>query len=428
MAALPRLDMLDWDLDAILNTQGSSSNKYSQFTPLGSQQSGSSGRLPSNISINLPDSSHGSIRLPDFGISPSPHKLGNVAGTEASNLNPFGDDDHLGVALEIDADGNLIGILGEEPELPPLPGVSDAQASLGQGFQPGSHAPDNLAIDANPCIVGEEITLPDAEAFPVTKTANQRAVLPTSETTTSESEQAAAPSRRGRRRKANIMLDERDCLSRDELRDFMNNYLKNMDVQRKRQKTTSLTQAKQNAAALVYGNGICRVGIPLSVNAQLVHPLAANFAGDFLRASLFGVDRDSQRSKAKTRRRGRSAAFANEQDEDGEARSAKHPRHDSPEIERFLHESEGNPLIPDDIGPELGMEMPGAMGDRHSSTMMPWSRTGSVVPGSSIRGSAQKPSPLPGRLGSVVQSIERHSDMGDQGMSVPDGHFPSSNS
>lgn len=46
------------------------------------------------------------------------------------------------------------------------------------------------------------------------------------------------------------------------------------------------------------------------------------------------------------------------------------------------------------------MDAPAAMGDRHSSTIMPWSRPASVVPGSSARGSAQKalnqpaPSPL----------------------------------
>lgn len=85
-------------------------------------------------------------------------------------------------------------------------------------------------------------------------------------------------------------------------------------------------------------------------------------------------------------------------------------------------------FLSDDSGLEVGMNAPGAMDDRHSSTMMPWSRANSIIPGSSIRGSAKKgsvkaaPSPLFGR-GSVVDSIERHSDAGfgsdDLGGQIP---------
>ena len=72
-------------------------------------------------------------------------------------------------------------------------------------------------------------------------------------------------------------------------------------------------------------------------------------------------------------------------------------------------------FLGDDSGLEVGMNAPGAIDDRQSSTMMPWTHLNSIVPGSSIRGSAQKasakaaPSPLFGTR-SVVHSIERHSE------------------
>lgn len=431
---MPKLDMLDWDMDAVLNTQTSSMNKYSQFTPLASQQSVSSGRNVSNISINLPDSSHGSFGLPDFGQSPTPYKPIQFPGTEADSLNPFGDDEHLGIGLEIDADGNMIGILGEEPELPPLPGMSNGPIVLGHDREMGSHALHQSGMDADPFALGEELALPNAEAFVVTKSANQEAgqgaASPTSETASSESEQtrAKAPTRRGRRRKANAMFDEQDILTRAEIRNRMRNYLDIMDAQRKRRKITSLVQAKQTAAALVFRNGLSHVGVPLDADAQFSHPLAEYFAGDNLRESLFGVDSGPRPSGVKGHRRGRSTAFGDEEDEDEEGRNTKYSKHDDPEIERFLHESEGNPMVLDDMNPELGMEEPGALGDRHSSTIMPWSRAGSAAAGSSVRGSAKKASPLPSRLGSAVPSIERHSDIGDDGMNDPGGYFPSSNS
>lgn len=64
---------------------------------------------------------------------------------------------------------------------------------------------------------------------------------------------------------------------------------------------------------------------------------------------------------------------------------------------------------------ELGMEAQQATAEHHSSAMMPWSRGPSLVPGSSIKGSAQKPdyaapSPIISR-DTVADSIERHSDV-----------------
>lgn len=87
----------------------------------------------------------------------------------------------------------------------------------------------------------------------------------------------------------------------------------------------------------------------------------------------------------------------------------------------------------DETAIELGRDDPNAMGELHSSVMMPWSRGPSVAPGSSIKGSAQKPGhPAPSPLvhqGSIAGSIERHSDIhfGSDDFGVG-AHFPSGGS
>lgn len=432
MDALPRFEMLDWDLDAIFHSQASSS-KYSHLTPLGSQQSGSAGRNASNISINLPDSSHGSFGLPgDFGSnSPAVFKPFQLQGHHTIDLDPFGDDDQLaGVALEIDADGNLIGIFGEEPELPPFPGPPGSEAAHVQLHERGSDALlRDLLYEDEPFLLGEEAILPDAQPFPTNHQEMKQPPAPsTSDNMSSEADQATAPSRRARRRKATTMLDEKECLSRHELKSLTINYLDNMDQQRKRRKTTSIARAKQNAVALIFGNGLAGVGFPLDDDSQIAHPLAKHFAGDGLRASLFGLEVPDEKPKGNARRRGRSAAF-DDDDDDDQQREVKQRKQEAAEIEQFLNESQGlGTQFADELAPELGMDEVGALADRHSSTLMPWSRAGSVIPGSSVRGSAKKPSPMPIRAGSVIQSIERHSDIGDIGWNETGGQFASNDS
>lgn len=329
MSVIPRLDLLklDWDLDLVSQSQSSSQN-VSQFTPLASQQSASSIRPPSHFSINLPDSSHSaaSYRLPsDLGhYSPSltkpPHQPGVM-----DQYHPLLDDEVplSGVGLEIDEDGNMIGILDEQIELPPLPGTTDdnyeAQAFQKQFLDAGEQPPHLSQQDRGHglVIMGEQ-ALPDAEAFP--SRAPVRQSSPPSSTPsleTSETERAVAPiRRRGRPKKHQMMLDRNDHISRKEIRNWSENYVANMDRLRNRPKVTSLAQAKKNARAFLYGNGIANVGAPITGdNHGLTHPLADDFAGSFLRTRLHGrqIDNGDQNSKPKRgRRRKRSEAFPEE--------------------------------------------------------------------------------------------------------------------
>lgn len=237
---------------------------------------------------------------------------------------PFLDDEVglSGVGLEIDEDGNFIGVLDELPELPPLPGAMDgeyeAQLFHEQVLEAGEQLPQHpKQVGGRGAAVKGEQALPDAKAFP--SRAGPRQPSSSSSSTlsleTSETERAVAPvKRRGRPKRNKIMFDQKDHISREEFRSWSQNYVANMERLRNRPKLTSVSQAKKNALAFLYGNGIAKVGIPIIGDiGGLTHPLAEDFAGSVLRARLHGrlVDDNEQDSISKRgRRRGHSEAFA----------------------------------------------------------------------------------------------------------------------
>lgn len=404
MSTLPRLDMLNWDLDTVFQSQASC-EQYSYFTPVPSQQSASSGPQNSNYSINLPDSSHGSFHIPSDFVQPSPSggfKPFQVQDPGTIDDNPFADQgDNLGgFGLEIDADGNIFGGFGEEPELPPLSGPEPAAPKGIHGTIEAPH-PQQQDDNQNPFMMGEEQPLADAEAFPARKEATPSST-PSLERS-SPTPHAVAASRRCRRRKANAMLDRADHISNKELKEWGQNYVENMDAMRKRQKTTSLAQAKRNAMAFMYDNGIANVGLTIATDIQLDHPLAGDFAGRFLRARILGREVDFEPKK-----RGRSSKITAAFGEDEDQRNVRQ-RTEEAEIGRY----NDNFLLADDNAPELGMEAAAHMSDHHSS-MMPWFHAGSRA-GSAVPSSIKKPSPMPGRVGSAIRSIERHSNVGSDG-------------
>ncbi|UKZ71871.1 uncharacterized protein TrAtP1_012816 [Trichoderma atroviride] len=220
---------------------------------------------------------------------------------------------------------------------------------------------------------------------------------------------------RSRRIDPNAMMDERITVSSRELRDWTENYIANAESLRHQQRktTTTLGQARKNAVTLLYDYGVASVGAYHQAEG-LFHPLAADFAGISLKARLQGKEPDEieQLEPAKRGRRRKSdEAFEGEHDED--ERNTKQRIVDEVELGRGGNPDEAHIMFDDNSVPEIGMEAEPPMEDRHSSSMMPWSRPGSAVPGSSVRGSAQKPrtapSPLLGR-GSALSSIDRHSD------------------
>ena len=417
---LPNLDLLNTDKELVFfKSQASTNNQYSQFTPNGSQHSLSTSRS-SILGLDLPPSSHsaGSYHIPsDFGRRSSSLAKAAEELDAMGEFRPFGEDEFepmVGISLDFDADGNLVGIVEpEEPELPPLLG-SDIPRSqviqepfiLGDGRQVF-----HLTGDENMPMMAEA-ALPDADAFPSRTAAQQPTALISSTSETTETEKAVAKNKRAPRRKYHTMIDDPDHISKHEFRSWNENYADNMMASRKRRKITSQFQARKNALLFLYDQGLARVGIRPELQ-DTEHPLAEQFAGVGLKARLQGQlpDQIGEIHQTENRRRKSEEAFS-EHDEE-QQRNLR--RRGDEDMEFGRGDDQGHIVLGDDSAPEIGMEAEHAMDDRHSSSMMPWGRQSSAVPGSSVKapGSAQKvipnPSPLLDR-GSVIRSIERHSD------------------
>ncbi|KAL6826179.1 Rec8 like domain-containing protein [Trichoderma camerunense] len=395
LAALPNLDLLRWDRDLVILPSQGSASKFSQMTPLGTASQGSSSpRHPSAlINLQLPPSSQSaaSCRIPsDFGNF-SPLFGRSIHHTDSmGEFQPFGDDEFpsiSGIGFDFDADGNLISILDQEPELPPLPVQVQASPVVGLGLQ--------------------RITKEEREA--------QQQVA---ETATAEPGQASTKMARSRRTNPHTMVDTRITLHRQVIKDWEPNYAANMaSVLGQQQKsTTTKGQAKKTAMALLYDYGIAHVGAYQNA-AGLIHPLAADFVGISLKARLQGQEPDEiEQSEPKKRGRRRKSDEAFEDEQNAEERSTKQRVDEEVELGRGENRDAHDDayiMFDDHSIPEIGMDAVPPMEDRHSSSMMPWSRPGSAVPGSSVRGSAQKskvtPSPLFNR-GSALGAIDRHSD------------------
>ncbi|KJZ74807.1 hypothetical protein HIM_05716 [Hirsutella minnesotensis 3608] len=415
--ALPSLELLGWDKElAGVPSQGSTC-RFSFMTPYGagSQESLSSAQHQPFISPGPPSSFFaGSYHLPsDLGHYSSPLAKRNRDLEAMPEFQPFGDDELEpigGVGLEFDADGNLIGIIEPEPELPPLPGIHTAHA----GHDVAGEVEEQPILEDGGDLVFNlgEPALPDAEAFPIATALEGEPGLLKGTSTTTETEQASAELRRGRRRKHQPMIDLIHRVSREEFRGWTENYVQNMNGSHQRLKATTPAQAKKNALALLYGNRIAGIGA-LSGNLGISHPLAEEFSGRALKAQLQGVhpsEIDCGFKDKRGRRRKSAEAFEQQDAAQDAQRNVRQRVDDDAELGRGADLDDGDILFGNDSIPEMGMDAVAPMEDQHSSSMLPWSRPPSVSRG---QGSAQKggpsPSPLHGR-GSAIRSIEHHSD------------------
>ncbi|KPM37898.1 hypothetical protein AK830_g8668 [Neonectria ditissima] len=416
---LPKLDLFSTNKDLAFISSQSSAQSVSQMTPL-TQGSLSSGGNPTFLPFDLPQSSHsaGSYRLPSDLNQNSPFIKPFNPHDAMPEFNPFEEeyiDPIAGVGLNFDADGNLVEIVGPEPELPAIPGseVYDAQLLDREINMTGANPRKNgdLFEGDNVVIMGED-ALPDAEPFPKLPVAKKAVTSLTLSSESTLSDQAAAPARRGRPQKVPQMIDRIDHVSRREFRNWSENYLANMDANRKKPRAATKAQARKNALNFLFNNGLSNVGI-LKDAAGLAHPLAKDFSGKTLQARLQGKHPESDEKEERGRIRSSAEAFEDDEDENRRLRQKMDEDH---EFGRGVMD-DFNPLIlADESMPEIGLDAAPGLGDHHSSTMMPWSRPPSVVPGSSVRapGSAQKNHPAPSPLiarGSAVKSIERYSDL-----------------
>ncbi|UNI13815.1 R8 protein [Purpureocillium takamizusanense] len=425
--ALPNLDFLRGSVDNLIGvpSQGST-NKYSQMTPRRQSQSSlSSLSNPALLPFDLPSSlCAGSFHLPsEFGHRDSP-----LAGKSRDQDNmpefmPFVDDELdpiPNVSLDFDGDGNLLGIFDQEPELPPLPDFPGDEWQLDQGragVTGEAEVQPFLPLGAEQEFGMGEAVLPNDEVFvPRQATKEPRTESYTKTSQTTDTEQVSAHNQRIRRRRPASMVDGTAHLPRQDLRNWDANYAENMEreTSRKRQKKITPTQARKNALALIYGNRIANVGLVKGV-LGITHPLAEDFAGRTLEARLHGLnpeDLEPDAVQKRGRRRKSPEAFAEETAEEEGLRSVRPRIQGDAELGRANMHDDGDAVVfgDDDTAPEMGLDPAVPMEERHSSSIMPWIRSASAA---RVHGSTQKPAPDPSPLhgrGSVLNSIERHSD------------------
>ncbi|KAF5019298.1 hypothetical protein F66182_8691 [Fusarium sp. NRRL 66182] len=392
LSSVPKLDLLASVNDLVLlSTQFSTQNNVSQMSPL-TQGSNSSGLCNSLLHLDLPKSAHSvrSCRLPtDLDHdSPFPSPFNR---DPFDNFHPFGDDmvPLPGLDLSFDADGNLIELDDLDQQLPPLPGTGAYEEQL--RIQAANLGADKGNLEGDNVIIMGDEALPDAEPFPKRSVAKKATSSAESTSESVETVQARAPARRGRPRKQFQMVDSKDYIPMGEIRNWTINYLHNMQANGKPRPTTTLAQARHNAKAFLFDNGLAGIGrTPTGVEPE-----------------------QSPEPKSRGRRRVSAEAFGNEQKE---GRNVRQKMDDADEFGRGHDDDMGAIMFGEDLAPEMGMEAAKGLEDRHSSSMAPWSRPPSVAPGSSIRGQGSvhkrhpAPSPLHAR-GSAVRSIERWSDI-----------------
>ncbi|TRX94034.1 hypothetical protein FHL15_005112 [Xylaria flabelliformis] len=411
----PKMPLPKFDLDTLTSTQICSQKTSSQMSPQSSQLSGS--QSPGQgFAIQL-DIDHSS----SSGHHGSPFGLEGLSSAQKPGDEPLiyhEDEDVFGVqgdwGLEIDEDGNIIEsaelpMANEEPQLPPLPHTQwedDMPANVAQvGEQP--------VFDNQGDVVMQESALQDVEPFPESRMHGPW----------QDDEQQPARQALGRRKKT-FQRDDETQLSRNVLRDWQFRYPEQCGGRARG--SVSATRAKRNAMLLTFGLGIGNIGQSIGVPG-LVHPLAVEFSGDVLFTTMTGIEVEELRGRRRT------ASEAIEDDEQQNERRVK-PRimkdEEVNEQARAAHEDDFMNLddpFAEGIPQEVGREAEHPMSDHLSSTLLPWNRGSSAVPGSSARASrsVQQGRDLSSPLGKRgdTQDIVRYSDDAPMGDFGSDGNF-----
>ncbi|KAI1311204.1 Rec8 like protein-domain-containing protein [Xylaria venustula] len=411
----PLMPLPQFNLEALVGSMVDTQKTSSQMSPPSSQFS--LARSPAQgFAIQL-DIDHSS----SSGYHGSPFGLGDLSSAQKSDVDPliFADGDdvfgaHGDWGIEIDQDGNIIEtadpiVVDEEPQLPPLP-----QIQRGGDMADNVSRLDELPILDDQDIIMQEQPLPEAEPFP-----ERRGYVPWQHDKKSAQQEST-------RRKRKAKRDEGNELPRSVLRDWQSQYLENCCTYLRR--PVSATQAKRNAMLLTFGLGIGNIGQSMSV-AGLIHPLAIDFSGDVLFTTFTGIEVQ----KARGRRRTASEAI---EDEEGSQERRVRPRlmenNEDQEQEKARASQEEEFINLDDpfadqVFPEVGRDAEHPMSDHLSSTLLPWNRGSSAMPGSSARvtNPAQKGRDLSSPLGKRgnPQDIVRYSDDAPTGGFGSDADF-----
>ncbi|KAI1137448.1 hypothetical protein F5Y05DRAFT_404654 [Hypoxylon sp. FL0543] len=399
--ALPR-----FDLDALVAKSQQTHKTSSQMSPLGSttfSDSQSPGQAY-NIQLELNHSDSSGPGGSSIGLQ----GLSSAQKPEGEQLVIPPDEDFAGPGdwgMEIDENGDILelgepAIVQRDPDLPGFPTVereNQAQADSEHQDQP-------IVDDQGDSIMADEAQVeaqPEAEAPPEHQRSDDHdAFLP-------DPQPRPAPSRRKRKART-LHADEETQITRTAIQKWQDDYLTNCGTRKVR--TFTSAQAKTNAMLLTFGLGLGNIGQNLSVPGML-HPLALEFSGDSLFTTLTGL---SVPELGRGTRRTASEAIEDDDEQNG--------RRVRPRLEGDFDQQgrgvQGSGVVDQDAqiiqdSPEVGREAQAPMSDHLSSALrMPWNRGSSLVPGSSIRGSAQKgrtPSSPLGNRGNI-QDLVHYSD------------------
>lgn len=372
---VPDMQLPRFDLDALVANSQATNQTSSQMSPYGSalfSGSRSPGRAIS-IPLNLQDSdSPGSHGYP-FG----PDVPSSAQKTEDRYI--IAPDDGPGDwGFDIDENGNIVelakpAIVQDEPDLPAMPMEGVIQEVVNPPEQ------DQPIVDDQGDVIMMDQSRPEAEFIPRQDDPDAF----------QDDQPRQAPARRRKRKARTLLADEETQVSRRTMKDWGENYLTNCGV--KKVRPTTAGQAKANAMLLTFGFGIGNIGQNLAAPG-MIHPLALAFSGDALFTAFTGLDVPELPRGTR-----RSASEAIE-DDDGEGGRRVKQRLDDEVGQQgrgALDDDIFSGMLIEDAGihssPEVGREAQAPMSDHLSSALrQPWNRGSSLLPGSSIRGSAQK--------------------------------------
>ncbi|KAI1155410.1 Rec8 like protein-domain-containing protein [Nemania diffusa] len=402
------------DLETFITSKDNTQKTSSQMSPQSSQLSGSHNQ-PQGLAIHLNvDHSNSS----SYHGSPfAPEALFSAQDIYEKPLVLPQDDDVIGVeggwGLDVDENGNIIElaeptVIDEEPQLPPLPPIQREDNMPAHVSQ----LKTQTIFDDQGDVIMQEDPLPEAEPFPERQ---QHAPWQDDERPAT---QALA------RKKRRLQIDEETQVSRRELRIWQSHYLEHCGAHPTR--SISATQAKRNAMLLTFGLGIGNIGHAIGMPGQ-VHPLAAIFSGDVLFTTITGIEVKKPRG---TRRTASEAIEDNEQEEERRVRPRLAKNEEEQEYARGTQDNEfiniDDPFA-DGALQEVGRAAEHPMSDHLSSTLLPWNRGSSAVPGSSTRAPnlAQQGRDLSSPLGKRgdIQDIVRYSDDAAGAGLGSDGNF-----
>ncbi|KAI0487257.1 Rec8 like protein-domain-containing protein [Xylaria cf. heliscus] len=411
----PKMPLPKYELETIVTSQIYSQKTSSQMSPQSSHLSVS--QSPGQgfvIQLDIDHSSSSGHHESPFGLE----GLSSAQKPDDERLILHQDDEDVfgrqgDWGLEIDENGNVIEsveppVADEEPQLPPLPHIQGEDNMSANAAQ----FDEQPVFDDQGDVVMQENLFPEAEPFP-----EPRVHAPWQN---DEQPARQAPARR----KKMFHIDDETQISRNVLRDWQSHYLEHCTGRARG--FVSATRAKRNAMLLTFGLGIGNIGQSVGVPG-LIHPLAIEFSGDALFTTVTGINVEDFRGR---RRSASEAIEDDEQEEERRVRPRLMKREEEKEQARAAQEDDFMNLddpFADGVPQEVGREAEHPMSDHLSSTLLPWNRGSSAVPGSSARAPnpAQQGRDLSSPLGKRgdPQDIVRYSDDAPMGDFGSDGNF-----